>query len=502
MGNQDAGDAGGQRANALGGNQRDEDRQSDSAVQAQAGQRASLPRSARRRSLLFPRHRLGQAQLEEQEQPQWKQPRRHSAWFVEPQGQRARLARLLSLETVAPRSELARGGAYNAQPSDVAEGQQLVSPPLPSGAPKARDYWGRAVHFYQASCPAGDQTPPDRDLRGPGDFFGTRQSGLPPLQTAQLSDLRTLEDARAAAKSLFESDPDLSRPEHAALAGQVAAVGKAPAVDGAAPARGRFDVGTVAALGVALGSISAVLVGLFTKFVDLGWWIPMGVLGIVLSISGPSMLIAWLKLRQRSLGPILDASGWAINGRMRLNVRLGASLSQTAGLPQGTRRLRDPLDGLADAETRISAGDYDTRAHVVGAGPELAGLGESFNRMAERLGSVEETRRRLLSDVAHEMRTPIAVLPAWRPSPTASRFGTTKPWASWNNRPSDSPDSPATSTTCRGPRRAASRSIWQSARRRTPARRPRRGTASKRPRSMLRWLRSSRGSTREIDGCR
>jgi hypothetical protein len=131
------------------------------------------------------------------------------------------------------------------------------------------------------------------------------------------------------------------------LAGQLATVDKAApaaaAPGAAASARGRFDVGTVAALGVALGSISAVMVGLFTKFVDLGWWIPMGVLGIVLSISGPSMLIAWLKLRQRSLGPILDASGWAINGRMRLNVRLGASLSQTAQLPPGTRRLRDPF---------------------------------------------------------------------------------------------------------------------------------------------------------------
>ena len=133
-------------------------------------------------------------------------------------------------------------------------------------------------------------------------------------------------------------------------AGQVASAGK-PATAGAAaaaapasaPARGRIDVGTVAALGVALGSISAVIVGVFGKFVELGWWIPMAIIGIVLSISGPSMLIAWLKLRQRSLGPILDASGWAINGRMRLNVRLGASLSQTAQLPKGTRRLPDPF---------------------------------------------------------------------------------------------------------------------------------------------------------------
>jgi hypothetical protein len=135
-------------------------------------------------------------------------------------------------------------------------------------------------------------------------------------------------------------------------AGQVASAGKpagTSAADAAAQAsvgnaaRGRIDVGTVAALGVALGSISAVIVGVFGKFVELGWWIPMAIIGIVLSISGPSMLIAWLKLRQRSLGPILDASGWAINGRMRLNVRLGASLSQTAHLPAGTLRHPDPF---------------------------------------------------------------------------------------------------------------------------------------------------------------
>ena len=33
----------------------------------------------------------------------------------------------------------------------------------------------------------------------------------------------------------------------------------------------------------------------------------------MLAISGPSMLIAWLKLRQRNIGPILDANGWAVN---------------------------------------------------------------------------------------------------------------------------------------------------------------------------------------------
>jgi ATP-dependent DNA helicase RecG len=61
----------------------------------------------------------------------------------------------------------------------------------------------------------------DLELRGPGDFFGTRQSGLPPLKTAQLSDVITLEAARAAAKDIFAADPELLKPEHRGLAQQV-----------------------------------------------------------------------------------------------------------------------------------------------------------------------------------------------------------------------------------------------------------------------------------------
>jgi ATP-dependent DNA helicase RecG len=62
----------------------------------------------------------------------------------------------------------------------------------------------------------------DLRLRGPGEFFGTRQSGLPDLKVAQPSDVPLIELARAEAARLLESDPDLTRPEHAALAQEVA----------------------------------------------------------------------------------------------------------------------------------------------------------------------------------------------------------------------------------------------------------------------------------------
>lgn len=62
----------------------------------------------------------------------------------------------------------------------------------------------------------------DLELRGPGDFFGTRQSGLPELRWAKLSDIRTLELARQEAQILFAQDPELTLPEHQLLARKVA----------------------------------------------------------------------------------------------------------------------------------------------------------------------------------------------------------------------------------------------------------------------------------------
>jgi len=64
----------------------------------------------------------------------------------------------------------------------------------------------------------------DLRLRGPGEFFGTRQSGLPDLRMAKLSDVALLELARSEAIRLFEIDPNLEMPEHRLLAKEQARV--------------------------------------------------------------------------------------------------------------------------------------------------------------------------------------------------------------------------------------------------------------------------------------
>ncbi len=116
----------------------------------------------------------------------------------------------------------------------------------------------------------------------------------------------------------------------------------------------KFDLALITGIGVALGSIGTMLAAIFAKVLDLSWWqYPLVLVALVLVISLPSMLIAWLKLRQRTLGPVLEANGWAINGRVKINIPLGTSFTALAKLPPGARRsLEDPFEDKAAARAR------------------------------------------------------------------------------------------------------------------------------------------------------
>ncbi|MFM7554542.1 MAG: hypothetical protein ACKPAH_04460, partial [Verrucomicrobiota bacterium] len=146
------------------------------------------------------------------------------------------------------------------------------------------------------------------------------------------------------AKRAAEADAAASQ-KLAAVATSAASKAAAPA--GAAPQK--VDVGTVAALGVAFGAIG----GFFTAVATLGkdlwaqWAFAMvgAIVGVMALISGPSLVMTYIKLRKRNLGPILDANGWAVNAKARINVPFGTRLTAIAELPPGsTRDLVDPFE--------------------------------------------------------------------------------------------------------------------------------------------------------------
>lgn len=121
-----------------------------------------------------------------------------------------------------------------------------------------------------------------------------------------------------------------------------------PAAQTPAAAPAPFDVakfaGIFAAIGLAVGAIGSALAAVLAGVFALKWWqLPFALAGLLLIISGPAVILAWFKLRSRTLGPILDANGWAINARAKINIPFGTSLTQLAQLPPNAERaLTDP----------------------------------------------------------------------------------------------------------------------------------------------------------------
>lgn len=106
-----------------------------------------------------------------------------------------------------------------------------------------------------------------------------------------------------------------------------------------------FDIakfaGIFAAIGMAIGFIGQALTSLIAGIAATPWWgLLLAIAGIMLVISGPSCFIAWSKLRQRNLGPVLNANGWAINSRVLVNILFGGKLTTVAKYPK--LRMPDP----------------------------------------------------------------------------------------------------------------------------------------------------------------
>ena len=114
--------------------------------------------------------------------------------------------------------------------------------------------------------------------------------------------------------------------------------------DAKAPAQ-PFDIakfaGIFAAIGMAFGMIGTALAGILDSFKGFTWWQYIGIfIGIMMVISGPAMVMAWMKLRRRNIGPLLNANGWAINASFKVSIPFGETLTDIARYPK--LKLKDP----------------------------------------------------------------------------------------------------------------------------------------------------------------
>lgn len=122
----------------------------------------------------------------------------------------------------------------------------------------------------------------------------------------------------------------------------------AAGADAAAPkpaAAPPFDIakfaGIFAAIGMAVGMIGTALASLAKGLWALTWWqLVLVFLGLMMLISGPAMVLAWLKLRRRNIAPLLNANGWAVNAASKISIPFGETLTDVAKYPK--LRLKDP----------------------------------------------------------------------------------------------------------------------------------------------------------------
>jgi len=106
-----------------------------------------------------------------------------------------------------------------------------------------------------------------------------------------------------------------------------------------------------------------------------------------------------------------DAFGQALWLSLAVGIAAATVTAATVSWVVSMRIVR-PVRDLAAAARGVSRGNYSGRVDV-GGSDEVSVLGRAFNEMAASLSSTEERRRQLLSDVAHELRTPLATIDAY-----------------------------------------------------------------------------------------
>ena len=139
-------------------------------------------------------------------------------------------------------------------------------------------------------------------------------------------------------------------------------------------------------------------------------------LALVALLLGPSLFHRHIRDALGYVPPtVLHHLDQAFGESLALSLGLGIAAAAATAAAIGwlvSNRIVRPVHALAGAARQVSRGDYQARVSVVGD-DELTVLARAFNEMAGSLASAEERRRRLLSDVAHELRTPLATIDAY-----------------------------------------------------------------------------------------
>lgn len=146
-------------------------------------------------------------------------------------------------------------------------------------------------------------------------------------------------------KNAADKDAAMMKDVNAKINAAPAATAAAPAADAAKAPAQPFDIGKFAgifaALGMAVGMIGTALTSIFKGIFALKWWqLIAAFVGIMLVISGPAMVMAWLKLRRRNIAPLLNANGWAVNAASKISIPFGETLTDIAKFPK--LKLKDP----------------------------------------------------------------------------------------------------------------------------------------------------------------
>ena len=147
-------------------------------------------------------------------------------------------------------------------------------------------------------------------------------------------------------KSAAEKDAKMMADATAKINAAPTSLPVAPAdADGKQAATPPFDIakfaGIFAAIGMAVGMIGTALASLAEGIFALKWWqLLLSLIAILLIISGPAMVMAWMKLRRRNIAPLLNANGWAINASSKISIPFGETLTDSAKFP--LLKLKDP----------------------------------------------------------------------------------------------------------------------------------------------------------------